>query len=95
MVYNMYSLLVGRDVDKLFMKPTKKNPKQLRAIQKKILEIRRSPVGYKYLRPPLHGFNRVHIDKHFVLIFKISHKEKVVKIYHFSYHDEVYKWSPR
>jgi len=65
-------------------------------IHKKIEEIRSNPLHvYKFLRKPLQTFNRVHIDKHFVLIFKINHKEKIVEIYYYDHHDNVYQWRPR
>ena len=74
----MYKLDIKPEADKIFIKLAKKNRKQLLQIHKKIKEIRTvSERKYKYLREPLQNFNRVHIDKHFVLIFKINHKEKV------------------
>ena len=62
---------------------------------KKIEEIRLTPYGYKFLRTPLNGFNRVHIDSHFVLIFRIDHFAKSIILYYFDHHDEVYKWRPK
>ncbi len=92
----MYELEVKPEADKIFYKLAKKNPAQLKIIDKKITEIRKDPHhGYKCLRPPLHSFNRVHIDKHFVLIFNIDHKEKTVVVHYFDHHDFVYKWQPK
>lgn len=89
----MYDLDIKPEADKIFRKLSKKNPKQLIVIHKKIEEIRLHPGHeYKFLRKPLKAFNRVHIDKHFVLIFKIDHTNKVVDIYYFDSHDNVYKW---
>ncbi|MCK4589520.1 MAG: addiction module toxin RelE [Nanoarchaeota archaeon] len=91
----MYDLDIKSEADKIFYKLSRKNPKQLMTISKKIEEIRSSPDHkYKFLRKPLQTFNRVHIDKHFVLIFKINHLEKIVEIYYFDHHDNVYKWKP-
>jgi len=90
----MYQLEIKEEVDKIFHKLSKKNPKQLRIIDKKITEIKESPFGYKFLRKPLQGFNRVHIDSHFVLIFKIDHERKVIIIYYYDHHDYVYRWQP-
>ncbi len=90
----MYKLEIKEDADKIFKKLARKNPKQLSIIGKKIDEIRREPSGYKPLRKPLHGFNRVHIDKHFVLIFEINHKTESIVIWYFDHHDNVYKWIP-
>jgi YafQ family addiction module toxin component len=91
----MYELEIKPEVDKIFRKLAKKNKKQLLAIYKKIGDIRKNPEHeYKFLKRPLQTFNRVHIDKHFVLIFKIIHKSEVVDIYYFDHHDNVYKWQP-
>ena len=81
------------EADKIFRKLSKKNPKQLHLIHKKIEEIRANPDhGYKFLRKPLQNLNRVHIDRHFVLIFKIIHEKKSVDVYYYGHHDKVYKW---
>ncbi len=91
----MYALDVKEEADKIFKKLAKKNPKQLMVVAKKIKEIRSNPYGYKFLRKPLHGFNRVHIDKHYVLIFKIDHGSQIVEIFYYDHHDFVYKWQPK
>ena len=91
----MYHLDIKPEADKIFEKLAKKNPKQLEIIDKKISEIRSNPHHeYKFLRRPLQTFNRVHIDTHFVLIFKIDHVNEVVTVYYFDHHDEVYNWKP-
>lgn len=90
----MYELEIKEEADRIFAKLAKKNPHQLRIIDKKVKEIREEPFGYKFLRKPLQGFNRVHIDTHFVLIFKIDHQRKVVELWYFAHHDEVYRWQP-
>jgi len=92
----MYDLDIKKEADKIFYKLSKKNPKQLAIINKKIKEIRTNPHhDYKFLRSPLQGFNRVHIDKHFVLIFKINHQQKLVTVFHYHHHDYVYQWQPK
>jgi len=91
----MYDLDIKPEADKIFSKLAKKNPKQLMIIDKKIKEIRKDPHGYKFLRKPLQGFNRVHIDKHFVLVFKVDHEKQVIDIYYYDHHDYVYKWQPK
>ncbi len=92
----MYNLDIKEEADKIFKKLSNKNPKQLEIISKKIQEIRLNPDHiYKFLRKPLQSFNRVHIDKHFVLIFKINHQENSVKIYYYDHHDKVYLWRPK
>ncbi|MBN1377451.1 addiction module toxin RelE [Candidatus Woesearchaeota archaeon] len=92
----MYFLDIKPEADKIFHKLAKKNLNHLKIIDKKIREIRSNPKhNYKFLRKPLQTFNRVHIDKHFVLIFKIDHSEEKVDIYFYGHHDEVYKWRPK
>ena len=91
----MYELDIKPEADKIFSKLAKKNPKQLGIIHKKLLEIRSNPHHeYKFLRKPLQLYNRVHIDKHFVLIFKINHENKLVDVYYYDHHDKVYQWRP-
>ncbi len=92
----MYNLDIKPEADKIFSKLSKKNQQQLMVIYKKIEEIRSNPFHeYKFLRKPLQTFNRVHIEKHFVLIFKIDHPNKVVDVCFYGHHDDVYKWRPK
>jgi len=92
----MYHLDIKPEADKIFEKLAKKNPKQLQIIDKKIKEIRSNPYHkYKFLRKPLQNFNRVRIDKHFVLIFKLDYQNKAVCVYYYNHHDYVYQWRPK
>jgi len=92
----MYSLEIKEEADKIFHKLLKKNRQQLEIIHKKIKGIKENPGHeYKFLKNPLQNFNRVHIDAHFVLIFKIDHIRKTVVIYYFDHHDKVYDWKPK
>lgn len=91
----MYGLEVKEEVDRIFKKLAKKNQKQLMIVDQKIKEIREYPHGYKFLRKPLQGFNRVHIDKHFVLMFKVDHEKQMVTIYYYDHQDYVYQWQPK
>jgi len=92
----MYSLEIKEEADRIFSRLSKKNQKQLKIINKKIKEIVENPVHiYKFLKKPLQKFNRIHIENHFVLIFKIDHSLKKVIIYYFDHHDKVYQWLPR
>lgn len=92
----MYNLEIKEEANKIFSKLSKRNPKQLTIIDKKIQQIRENPDhSFKFLKKPLQMFNRVHIDKHFVLIFKIDHNRKTLIIYYFDHHDNVYKWRPK
>ena len=89
----MYALEIKEEADRIFHKLSKKNVNLLEIINQKILSIRKNPDhSYKFLRKPLQGFNRTHIEKNFVLIFKIDHQGKKVVIYYFDHHDKVYEW---
>ncbi|MDP2749962.1 MAG: hypothetical protein Q8O89_03970 [Nanoarchaeota archaeon] len=92
----MYFLDIKPEADQIFKKLSKRNPKQLVMIYRKLEEIRANPQHkYKFLRKPLQLFNRVHIDTHFVLIFKINHEKTTVDVYYFDHHDRVYLWRPK
>ncbi len=91
----MYNLDVKPEADKIFKKLSKKNRKQLEIIYNKLQEIQLNPHhDYKFLRAPLQMFNRVHIDKSFVLIFKIRHDKQIVEVWYYDHHDNIYKWRP-
>lgn len=91
----MYALEIKEEADEIFNKLSRKDLRLLEIINKKIMGIRKNPQhSYKFLRKPLQSFNRVHIDKHFVLIFKVDHMNKKIIIYYFDHHDKVYKWGP-
>jgi len=46
---------------------------------------------YKNLRKPLQDFKRVHIDAHFVLVFKYEKSKDVVYFYDLDHRDKIYK----
>ena len=88
----MYHLDVNNTCKKIFRKLARKNPKQLEIIDKKILEIRSNPFHeYKSLRSPFQGMYRVHIDSHFVLIFRIDHDALTVYLLDYNHHNYIYK----
>ncbi len=89
----MYDFYVNPAADKIFKRISKKNPRQLRAIHSKIVEIRRNPFHkYKFLKNPLQMINRVHIDRRFVLLFRVDHGMRSIEILYFDHHDKVYQW---
>lgn len=92
----MYHLDIKPEADKIFRKLARKNPYQLMIIHKKIEEIRANPLrDYKFLRKPLQNYNSVHIDTHFILIFRIDHEKEVVDVYYYDHHDFAYGWQPK
>ncbi|MCH8003329.1 MAG: addiction module toxin RelE [Nanoarchaeota archaeon] len=87
----MYSYELRKSVEKIFFKLSKKNPKQLDIIEKKIQEVRKNPYHYKNLRKPLQHLKRVHIDKSFVLAVSVDEKNKNVIFEDYDHHDNIYK----
>jgi len=76
-------------------KIAKKDKKKAEIIGKKIKEVVNSdPISiehYKNLRYDLSEFKRVHIEKHFVLTFKVNIKDNFILFADFDHHDNIYK----
>ena len=87
----MYDIKTTSHIDRIFVKLSKKNSKQMIIIDKKIEEIIQNPHRYKNLRSPLNMWKRVHIDKHFVLAFSVDENNKTVTLEDFDHHDNIYK----
>ncbi len=87
----MYEVEIGDRLKKILKKIFKKDKNRYEITTKKIKEIIENPYGYKPLKYPLEGYRRVHIDSHFVLVFKIDEKRKVVVFVDFDHHDNIYK----
>ena len=72
----------------------KKDKKKVETINKKIKQIVNSDHDtinhYKNLKYDLKEFKRVHIDRHFVLTFKVSIKDNFILFADFDHHDNVY-----
>jgi len=86
----MYSLEVRESVDRIFFKLAKKNPKQMRIIDKKIKQVLENPLHFKPLRAPMQHLRRVHIDKSFVLTYSVDEQNEIVIIEDCDHHDNVY-----
>ena len=87
----MYSLAVKPELEKVFDKLSKKSPKQLEIIFKKVDEILENPHRYKNLRAPLNAWKRVHIDAHFVLAYSVDEVNKKVVLEDYDHHDRIYR----
>ncbi len=72
----------------------KKDKKKVEIINKKIKEIINNDLEsinhYKNLRHDLKEFKRVHIDKHFVLTFKVYPQDNFILFADFDHHDKIY-----
>ncbi len=86
----MYSLELRESVDRIFLKLTKKNPKQMRIIDNKIQQVLENPLHFKPLRAPMQHLRRVHIDKSFVLTYSVDEQKKIVIIEDYDHHDNIY-----
>ncbi len=86
----MYNLKIRAELDCKFEKLAKKNKKQLEIILNKAEEIIQNPHRYKNLRAPMNHLKRVHIDKHFVLVFSVDEEAKTVTLEDYDHHDNIY-----
>ena len=87
----MYEIKISDRLRKILKKVFKKDRNRYEIVIKKIDEILGNPYAYKPLSHPLEGYRRVHIDSHFVLIFKIDEKVKTVVFTDLDHHDNIYK----
>lgn len=73
----------------------KRDKKLAEMLNKKVREIIASDEyaieHYKNLRHGLSEYKRVHIGKHFVLLFKVFKKENFILFDKFAHHDHAYK----
>jgi YafQ family addiction module toxin component len=86
----MYAVENSEKVDKIFKKLSRKNPRELEAIAKKLPEIAEDPHRFKPLGNVLRGFSRVHFGS-FVLLFSIDEERKTVVLEDYQHHDRVYR----
>lgn len=87
----MYSVSVTPELDTILFQLQKRNKKQYEIIMRKVQEILENPHRYKNLRTPKSHLKRVHIDKHFVLLFSIDEESKTVILVDYNHHDFIYK----
>lgn len=87
----MYKLAVKESLDKKFKKLQKKDKEMLQLINRKVQDILEAPYRFKPLRKPLQNKRRVHVGGSFVLIYEINEKEKIVTLFDFDHHDNIYK----
>ena len=89
----MYRNEISERLEKVLKKLLKKDKTRYEAALKKIWEITDSedPNRYKNLSYDLSDFKGVHIDSHFVLIFKVDNANKVIKFEDLRHHDDIYR----
>ena len=88
----MYEIIRSKKLIKILKKLFKKDNRRYELILRKINEIMNSnPHRYKNLSHNLKYFKRVHIDSHFVLIFKVDEERKQIKFQDLQHHDYIYR----
>ena len=90
----MFNFDLSDELKVKIIKLSKKDPKKVEIINKKIKEIINNDTEtinrYKNLRYNLKQFKRVHIDRHFVLTFKIEVERNFILFVDFDHHDNIY-----
>ena len=89
----MYSLERSDKLIKILRKLCKKDKVRYEATLNKIEEVLncKDPHHYKNLGYDLKEFKRVHIDSHFILIFKVDDYRKVIRFEDLQHHDTAYE----
>ena len=87
----MYKLAVKDSLDKKFKKLRRKDKELMRLINRKVQDILEDPYRFKPLRKPLQNKRRVHVGGSSVLVYEINEREKIVTLFDFDHHDNVYK----
>ena len=86
----MYTSRYNGDLSRKLSKLKKKDPNQHSIVYRKIDQIIANPDHrYKDLHYTMKGIKRVHIG-HFVLIFRIDHKNKIISFDDHDHHDKIY-----
>jgi len=87
----MYADSYSEEITKKLAKLKKKDPIHYSKVRKKMDSILAEPShSFKFLHHDMKGINRVHLG-HFVLVFVIDHKNKIVSFEDYDHHDNIYK----
>lgn len=91
----MFDFNLTDELQLIIRKIKKKDKKKAEIINKKIKEIINGDKDfinhYKNLKHDLKDFKRVHIDKSFVLVFRIDIQNNFILFVDFDHHDKIYK----
>lgn len=89
----MYEWGRSKKLKKILKKLFKRDKVRYEATLNKINEVVNSedPNHYKNLSYDMKEFKRVHIDSHFVLIFKVDKNKKFIKFEDLQHHDHIYQ----
>lgn len=90
----MFNFDLTDELKLIIKKLAKKDKKKTIIINKKIKEIiscdKDSIQHYKNLRHDLKEYKRVHIDRQFVLVFKVEISNNFILFVDFDHHDKIY-----
>jgi mRNA interferase RelE/StbE/toxin YoeB len=90
----MFDFDIADELKLKIRKLLQKDRKKVEIINKKIMEIvscdAETIKHYKMLKRDMKGLQRVHIDKHFVLVFRVDAERNFVRFLDFDHHDRVY-----
>ena len=90
MVNTPFKIDISKKLIKVLKKLKKKSPKDYKKLWNKMKQIAQNPKAYKPLKGTLKEIYRVHLG-HFVLLFTIFDREKVVEFIEYDHHDKIYK----
>jgi mRNA-degrading endonuclease RelE of RelBE toxin-antitoxin system len=86
----MYADSYSEEITKKLAKLRKKDPAHYSKVRNKMDSILENPEhSYKFLHHDMKGILRVHIG-HFVLVFAIDHKNKIISFEDYDHHDKIY-----
>ena len=86
----MYADSYSEELARKLSKLKKKDPIHYSKVRKKMNSILAEPKhSYKFLTNDMKGINRVHLG-HFVLVFVIDHRNKIVSFEDYDHHDNIY-----
>jgi len=87
----MYEDVYSEEIIKKLKKLKKKDPSHYWIVRRKMDHVIRYPDhSYKFLRHDMKGIKRIHLG-HFVLIFVIDHKNRIISFEDYDHHDNIYK----
>ena len=89
----MYNWERSDKLIKILKKLFKKDKNRYEATLNKINEVVNSEDvnHYKNLSHDIKQFKRVHIDSHFVLVFKVDDRNKMIRFEDLQHHDTIYR----
>jgi len=86
----VYYLEIKEHVDEKIHKIKKRDSKAAEIIYKKLEKIVDDPYKFKPLRNDMKGDRRVHVNRHFVLVYAIDEIKKIVIVKDYDHHDKIF-----